>query len=81
MKVVDSPADSGDEAAKAVLAADKELNAAYQALRGMLDARARETLKQEQLEWLRERDQITDDWQRSRFIEMRASDLKKQALR
>lgn len=79
MKVVDPPADSDDEAAKAVLAADKELNAAYQARRGMLDARARETLKQEQLEWLRERDRITDDWQRSRFIETRTSDLKKQS--
>jgi hypothetical protein len=80
MKVVDPPADS-DKAAQAVLAADKELTAAYQALRRRLDATARETLKQEQIEWLQKRDQITDDWQRSRFIETRASDLKKQAVR
>ena len=65
-KKVPEPADDSDKAAKAVVAADKELNAAYQALRGKMDDTARDALKEEQIEWLQERDHIADDWQRSR---------------
>lgn len=68
--------DDPEAAAKAVAEADKELNAVYQALRSGMNDSERETLKQEQLGWLKQRDQITDDWQRSRFIETRARELK-----
>ena len=76
---MDDSKNSAEEAAKAVAAADKKLNDAYQALRGKMTATDRGPLKQEQIEWLKERDQISDDWQRSRFIETRAKDLRTRA--
>jgi hypothetical protein len=59
--------------------AETRLNHAYQRLRNKLDAGARETLKQEELRWLKQREAITDEGSAARFVEHRIDELKARA--
>ena len=76
-ETVDDDADeSPAAAAKALAAADKKLNAEYASLKAALGEAGRAGLKQEQTEWLQKRDAIESAWQKSRFVDTRANELK-----
>jgi WD40 repeat protein/uncharacterized protein YecT (DUF1311 family) len=55
--------------------ADARLNQVYGALRSGLGASEKEALKKEQIKWLAERDKITDEVKRLKFIEERVREL------
>jgi hypothetical protein len=63
----------------ALAKAERHLNTAYSALRLNMDAEAREALRQEEREWLKQRDKIGDEFQRAEFAETRAQELEKRA--
>jgi WD40 repeat protein/uncharacterized protein YecT (DUF1311 family) len=54
---------------------DARLNQVYAALRSGLGASEKEALKREQIKWLAERDKITDEVKRLKFIEERVREL------
>jgi len=54
---------------------EERLNFAYQRLRKKLDAAGREALKQEELRWLKQREEITDEGSITRFVEHRIDEL------
>jgi hypothetical protein len=60
-------------AAKALAVAGRKLNGEYHLLRAALTQESRAALMQEQIEWSREYNAITDPWQKSRFMETRAN--------
>src|SRR5204863_5322042 len=66
--VRDDADESPAEAAKALAAADKKLNAEYASLKAALSEAGGVELKQEQTEWLQKRDAIEAAWQKSRFV-------------
>ena len=78
-KIFKTPEEAAQSDTGGVAAADKKLNASYKKLRAKLSEAARVTLKNEQKAWLLERDKISDEEQRARFIEARASELETRA--
>jgi hypothetical protein len=65
----------------ALAKAERHLNTAYSALRLRVDANAREALRQEEREWLEQREKIVDAFKRAEFVEARAQELEKRARR
>jgi hypothetical protein len=63
-------------ATKALAVAGRKLNGEYHLLRAALTQESRSALMQEQIEWSRECNAITDPWQKSRFVETRANAFK-----
>lgn len=79
-KAPEGPDDTPEIAAQRLAEADKLLNTGYQSLLTLLDETDREELKEEQKEWLVERDAVSDVWQRVQRTSDRTREFQKRRV-